>query len=87
VAMLYDRWRGIARAHSHETALIDIPRGRRWTFAELFSLGETDPKNLESITFPQGGQADFLIAVLHAWRFGRVICPLEVGQTRPAIIT
>jgi long-chain acyl-CoA synthetase len=85
--MLYDRWCGIARAHSDKIALFEVPRGRSWTFGELLSNAETEPKNAESIIFPQGGQADFLVAVLQAWRLRRVVCPLEMGQARPEVLT
>jgi acyl-CoA synthetase (AMP-forming)/AMP-acid ligase II len=85
--MLYDRWRGIARAHSHNIALFDVPRGRTWTFGELLSPAEADPKHADSIIFSQGAQADFLISVLQAWRLGRVVCPLELGQARPEVLT
>ena len=84
--MLYDRWRGIARSYSHTIALLDVPRKRTWTFGELLSLAEAEPKNSSSIIFPQGGQADFLISVLQAWRLGRVVCPLEPGQAHPEIL-
>src|SRR4051812_44671016 len=83
--MLYDRWRGIARAHSHQVALFEVARQRIWTFGELLSESEAGANPAEPIVFPQGSHADFLISVLQAWRIGRVVCPLEVGQRRPGI--
>jgi acyl-CoA synthetase (AMP-forming)/AMP-acid ligase II len=84
--MLYDRWCGIARAHHHDIALIEVPRGRSWTFGDLLSAAQTDPKHGGPIAFPQGSQADFLISVLRAWRLGWVVCPLEPGQVPPRIL-
>jgi len=84
--MLYDRWRGIVRAHSDKTALFEVPRARTWTFGELLARAEAEPEKPESFVFPQGSQADFLISVLQAWRAGQVVCPLEPGQKGPEIV-
>ena len=39
------------------------------------------------IAFPSGLSAEFIIAVLRAWRSQQVVCPLEPGQTPPKIET
>jgi long-chain acyl-CoA synthetase len=80
--MLYERWRQIADAHRHETALIDVGRGERRTFSELALLAESGP--IEGpIVFPQG--SDFTVTLLRAWRTGLVVCPLEKDQTPPQL--
>ena len=83
--MLYDRWRRVAHAHPDQLALLDIPGARRWSFAELFQAGENGPDPDESVIFPHGGSAEFIVSILRAWRCGRVVCPVEHGQPRPAI--
>ncbi len=80
--MLYERWREIAREYGKQTALSDLGTGRNWTFAELAAeaerRGECGP-----IVFPQGITADFILAVLDAWRLRKIACPLEPRQARP----
>jgi acyl-CoA synthetase (AMP-forming)/AMP-acid ligase II len=85
--MLYDCWRGIARAYSGNLALYDVGRKRTWTFGELLSLAEAGSNSVEPIIYPQGGQAEFVISVLQAWRSNKIVCPLEMGQGRPEIVT
>ena len=81
--MLYERWLEIAQARRDELALRDLATGRAWTFAQLAAAGETPPPDCEPLVFPRGNSAEFLLAVLRAWRLGQVICPLETGQTPP----
>jgi len=83
--MLYDRWRRIARAHPDQLALFEVPDGRSWTFGELFAAAQSGLEKTQSIAFPQGGSADFIIEVLRAWHAGRIVCPLESGEARPEI--
>jgi len=80
--MLYDRWRQIAREHRGETALRDFVRGERWTFAQLAAAAEKNPAP-GPVVFPQGGQ--FILTLLRGWHSGRVVCPLDEGQTAPAL--
>ncbi len=80
--MLYDRWREVARAHAGEIALRDLPSARQWTFAELDAAAQT-PESDQAVVFPQGNDAEFVIAVLRAWRHGQMTCPMESGQPRP----
>ncbi|HZV35528.1 MAG TPA: class I adenylate-forming enzyme family protein [Verrucomicrobiae bacterium] len=75
--MLYERWRQIAREFRGETALHDLTRGERWTFAQLAAAGEKDA-GASPVIFPQG--PDFIFTLLRAWHSGRVVCPLEAGQ-------
>src|SRR4051794_9018974 len=81
--MLYERWRQIARAHPDEIALRDLSSNRHWTFRELASAVESDVDEGGGIAFPQGISAEFIVAVLQAWRADRVVCPLETGQAPP----
>jgi acyl-CoA synthetase (AMP-forming)/AMP-acid ligase II len=83
--MLYERWRQIARACAPEPALRDLASGRQWTFQELASATERDGSNGNAVAFPQGSSAEFILCVLQAWRTGRIVCPLEPGQSPPSI--
>ena len=83
--MLYERWREIARARREEIALRDLAQGRAWTFRELAEQTEAAAPSTHDLAHPQGGSAAFVFAVLRAWREGRVVCPLEVGQAPPGV--
>ncbi|MBI3851303.1 MAG: long-chain fatty acid--CoA ligase [Verrucomicrobia bacterium] len=95
--MLYERWRQIAQKHSNELALHDTTSNRRWTFTQLaaeaerwsssFSLsGGTLKRELQpSVQFPQGNTAEFILAVLRAWRENKIICPLDLDQSAPSL--
>ena len=37
------------------------------------------------LAFPQGHSPDFILALLAAWREGKVVCPLEAGQFPPQV--
>ncbi|HWF19142.1 MAG TPA: fatty acid--CoA ligase family protein [Verrucomicrobiae bacterium] len=78
--MLYERWRQIADELRGETALHDVTRGERWTFAQLAAAGEKDI-GAGRIVFPQG--KEFVFTLLRAWHSGRTVCPLEPGQKPP----
>src|SRR5437016_202320 len=82
--MLYGRWRQIVREHRHERALFDLASDRSWTFGQLDAAVERTAATADAIFFPQGISADFVLAVLRAWKAGKVSCPLEPGQTAPA---
>jgi len=84
--MLYQRWQRIARGCPDRTALIDLGTDRRWTFAELAATApaESPAAATASIRFPQGNTAEFIIAVLQAWRDHATVCPLDSAeQTLP----
>src|SRR5215831_5025109 len=83
--MLYERWRQIARTSAPEIALRDLPSGRQWTFQELASATERAGSDGDAIAFPQGLSAEFILSLLQAWRAGRIVCPLEPGQSPPSI--
>src|SRR5438874_11192187 len=83
--MLFERWRQIARDCRNQIALQDLAGGRRWTFSQLAAAAEKGPWDKRSIAFPQRASPDFIIGVLRAWRFGRVVCPLEPGQAQPSL--
>ena len=84
--MLYDRWRQIAQQHRNEIALRDVASGQQWTFSQLAALAESS-STTAPVVFPQGLSSEFIFAVLRAWRSQSIVCPLEVGQTPPAIET
>ncbi len=81
--MLYERWRQIAAEHRDEIALRDLGSGQRWTFGELCAAGETRPSEGPAWSYPQGHSPEFILDLLVAWRLGRIVCPLEPGQSRP----
>ena len=83
--MLYDRWRQTARERGKELALRDVAAGRRWSFAELARVTESGPAMSQSAAYPQGHAAEFIFAVLRAWRSNAVVCPLEPDQAPPAV--
>ncbi len=84
--MLYERWRSIAAKRREEFALRDIATGRCWTFGELFAAAEArDPATPDGDSvFPSGHTPEFIFDLLAAWRAGKVVCPLEPEQTKPA---
>ena len=79
--MLYQRWLEIAQARRDELALCDLTTGRDWTFAQLAAAGETPPLHGEPLVFPRGNSAEFLLAVLRAWRSVR--CRYQLSQPKP----
>jgi acyl-coenzyme A synthetase/AMP-(fatty) acid ligase len=85
--MLYDRWRAIAANRQSETALWETGSGRRWTFGQLDRAAGESKGLAGPVAFPQGHNAEFVLAVLVAWRRGQVVCPLELGQEPPQIIS
>jgi len=83
--MLYDRWRQIARERRAEIALRDEASNGQWTFTELAQVTENGLPDDPPVVYPHGISADFIFSVLRAWRYGRVVCPLETGQAAPAV--
>src|SRR5205085_2009147 len=83
--MLYERWRQIASHCPDEVALRDVAMDRVWTFAQLAAVAEHGAEETSPIAFPQSASAEFVIAVLRAWRSPQVLCPLEPGQMAPGI--
>jgi acyl-coenzyme A synthetase/AMP-(fatty) acid ligase len=84
-AMLYERWQQVARTHVHELALSESWSGQSWTFAELAAAVESLPSSDTEVAFPAARSHAFVLEVLRAWREGRILCPLEEGQSPPAI--
>lgn len=82
--MLYERWREIAREFRNEIALRDLPSKRQWTFAELDAAADAASAS-GPVAFPRGTDAEFVIAVLRAWRNAQVTCPLESNQVEPPV--
>jgi long-chain acyl-CoA synthetase len=83
--MLYERWQEVARTHAQELALSESWSGRAWTFADLAAAIEPLPANASPVIFPSGRTHIFVLSVLCAWRDGKVLCPLEEGQSSPSI--
>src|ERR1041385_6862738 len=81
--MLFDRWREIVSEFGHQFALSELATGRRWTFSQLADQAERHAGRPGLITYPHGHNADFILAVLQAWRSGQILCPLEAEQVRP----
>jgi acyl-CoA synthetase (AMP-forming)/AMP-acid ligase II len=81
--MLYERWRQIAREYPRAIALRELAANRHWSFAQLDAAAQE--LSIEGpVAFPiANGKADFVIAVLRAWRAKQVVCPLDPGQARP----
>ena len=83
--MLFEIWRQVARDQPSRKALLDVPSGRSWSFAELESEAENRPAPVSPVAFPQGDSPDFIFDVLSAWRRNLPVCPLETSQLRPDI--
>lgn len=80
--LLYDRWLATAQNRSSDLALIDSSTGCNWTFAQLQRAAEAFTVNeTESMAFPSGSDAQFILRLLSAWRHGIPACPLEQNQT------
>lgn len=86
LTMLYERWRAIAEARRDAIALRDAASGQKWTFQELFAAGEAASAAKSAFAFPQGNSPRFLFDLLAGWRDGKIVCPLEVGQTPPEVM-
>ncbi len=83
--MLYERWLQIARSFPRKIALRDLPSSRAWTFQELEKAAEAPAGDSKAMVFPTGVTAEFVLAVLRAWRAGQVTCPMESDQRTPEI--
>ena len=78
--MLYECWQRVVQERRNELALRDLASGRCWTFAQLDREAETPLPDNPPMVHPQGHSAEFIIAVLRAWRWQKVVCPLETHQ-------
>jgi acyl-coenzyme A synthetase/AMP-(fatty) acid ligase len=83
--MLYERWQAVVRSRPREFALCDVPTGRRWTFGQLLAAGEAWQVGDAPVIFPRRTSVEFLLALLAAWRQGRVVCPLDGAQALHAV--
>ncbi|HTQ50022.1 MAG TPA: AMP-binding protein [Candidatus Acidoferrales bacterium] len=75
--MLYDAWQKVIQDRGDEVALRDLASGRGWTFAQIDRVAQTPLRDKSAMVFPQGHSPEFIFAVLQAWRWGAVVCPLE----------
>lgn len=80
MTMLYERWLAMVREHREEPALFESPTDRVWTFGQLAREAERAPEPESPVVHPQGQTAGFVLTVLRAWRWGKVVCPLEPDQ-------
>jgi acyl-CoA synthetase (AMP-forming)/AMP-acid ligase II len=83
--MLYESWQRLAHARPDQLALSELATGRRWTFGELAAAAETPGSGAGRFVFPTGTSAEFILAVLRAWRTNQVVCPLEPGHAPPRL--
>ena len=47
--------------------------------------GRSGPADESTVVYPQGHAAEFIFAVLRAWRANAVVCPLEPDQAPPPV--
>lgn len=85
--MLYERWLEVTRATPDQRALWDGASGRSFTFQELARAAEQHPASEGGIQFASGAGVEFVLAVLSAWREGKVLGPVEQGQSPPPVET
>jgi acyl-CoA synthetase (AMP-forming)/AMP-acid ligase II len=83
--MLYECWRDIAASRRTEMALTEVATGRRWTFGELALAAERTAPPAGRIVTPQGASSQFILQVLAGWRTKAVLCPVESGESLPAV--
>jgi long-chain acyl-CoA synthetase len=83
--MLYEVWLETVRQNRGEEALRDLATGRTWTFERLAEAAAAAERCPDPILHPQGQNAGFVLDVLRGWRDGAAVCPLEPGQTAPAV--
>src|SRR5688572_29753154 len=83
--MLYEQWCKIATDRHGALALRDLASGRHWTFGALRAAGEAHCGDDGDIVHPQGNSPEFILALLSAWRRGKVVCPLETDQSPPSV--
>lgn len=85
MTMLYERWLEVVRERRDEPAVFEAPADRVWTFGQLAREAERSPEPEGPVVFPRGQTAGFVLTVLRAWRWGRVVCPLEPDQAAPPV--
>ncbi|HSU56734.1 MAG TPA: fatty acid--CoA ligase family protein [Candidatus Dormibacteraeota bacterium] len=83
--MLYELWLETVRTHPREVALWELSSGRTWRFLELLEEAERQKFEPGCCSYPQGHSAEFIMAVLRAWRVGSLVCPLEPEQKPPRV--
>lgn len=83
--MLYQSWRRICEARPDQIALSESSSGRRWTFTQLDRCIERCGAPSSDFVFPSGHSAEFVMQVLQAWRWDKVLCPVEPGQQTPQL--
>ncbi|HXJ60520.1 MAG TPA: fatty acid--CoA ligase family protein [Verrucomicrobiae bacterium] len=81
--MLYDRWLRIARQNRARLALRDLASGEQWTFSQLAQARPPHSQPTHGLCCPRGNRASFILELLDGWRAGRIVCPLEAGQSPP----
>jgi len=84
--MLYDAWQKVIQDRGDEVALRDLASGRSWTFAQLDRESDARLPGAPAMVFPKGHAPEFIFAVLRAWRWGVVVCPLEAHHQPLAVL-
>jgi len=64
--------------------LRDLASGRCWTFAQLDHAAETPAPVKSAMVCPHGHSAEFIFAVLRAWRCDAMVCPIEPHEQAPS---
>src|SRR5688572_25450298 len=83
--MLYDRWRKILERHREEIALSDQRTGVKYTFQQLDAAASARKTSEPYLPYVHEQGAEFVIAVLHAWQKGMVVCAIESSQKAPVL--
>ncbi len=81
---LYERWGETAEKFGDKLALMEVASRQRWSFRQLADLATTGASK-DAVVFPSGQNAEFILAILRAWRAGQTVCPLESGQLPPEL--
>ncbi|MBL9175187.1 MAG: long-chain fatty acid--CoA ligase [Verrucomicrobiales bacterium] len=85
--MLEERWRNTVARFGSAVAVRDLGTGQSWSFRGLASAADAGSVPGTPWICPSGQTVGFLLSVLHAWRHGRLLIPLEPGLTPPAVPT
>jgi len=81
--MLYPRWLQTSQRLAARIAVID-EAGQSWTFAELAERVEAKPPALSPV-IARTGSVEFFVAILHAWRDGQAVIPVERDAPQPVL--
>ena len=83
--MLYERWQEVVNASPGRLALWDGVSGRSHSFRELAKAADEYPTSSGRMQFARGLGVEFILSALSGWRDGKVLVPLEPGQSQPVM--